>query len=345
MKRASMAAPSALSQVVALTRASHPTADVQPVRAAYDVAARWHAGQRRKSGEPYLSHPVAVALIVAGLGLSPRAVCVALLHDVLEDTDYPLERLRRDFGDDVARLVVATSMTADQVRAIKEQLRSNSAPLTSEQAEALAVKVADRLHNMRTLRWLAPARQTEKARQTRELVVPVARHLGLVEVEYELAALSDRMLRPHFVADRTTQASVRLLDLSVGLLPQPVQARWREEWAAEVATLPTRRARVWFCARTMLGVPQLARTVRDSPLWAVNLARIARILGIGSAIVAVTAPGAVAVWVAGGIAMGALILLTALLFAPNDAPTRRLANLISAWRHPTTARRRKVRGN
>jgi hypothetical protein len=185
---------------------------------------------------------------------------------------------------------------------------------------------------MRTISCKPLAKQIGIARQTRELVIPVARRRGLVEAEYELVTLTDQVLRPALFADRSTLVSLRLLDLGAQLLPRDERDRWREEWAAETATLPTPRARMRFCARTMLGIPQLARAVRAAPTWANGLARIARMLGIGGALVAVTAPVSVVAWIAGALALVVVGVLTTLLFADSDAPARRLADLIAAWR-------------
>ncbi|AZQ32259.1 HD domain-containing protein [Streptomyces cyaneochromogenes] len=253
------AAPT-LGSLLAVARTHHPDADTSPIQHAHDEAAVWHEGQTRRSGDPLLSHCLAVAVIVAGVGMPPPAICAALLHDVV-DTPCPPGRVSELFGQDVADLIWAVrtaelsaiplgSLTFDHARPAVQP--------THEEA-VLAIRLADRLHNMQTIAFLAPAKQYRKARETIDVLVPLARSAGLTDVSRELHDLSAAVLRP------TTSASAvapRLLTLLTLLLPAPQRARWQEEWHAELATLPTRRTRIRFTFRVLLGAPSLSLTLR-----------------------------------------------------------------------------------
>jgi GTP pyrophosphokinase len=154
------------------------------IERAYTVAAAWHRGQQRRSGDPFITHPVAVALILAELGMSPQVLCAALLHDVLECTPCTLAALRRDFGGEIADLV-------DKVtRLDKAHYESMTEAMTAAQSigdsRVLMIKLADRLHNMRTLRYLTPAKQQQKSREALEGFARLARTLGMDAIEREL---------------------------------------------------------------------------------------------------------------------------------------------------------------
>ncbi|BEL02712.1 hypothetical protein Q0Z83_009030 [Actinoplanes sichuanensis] len=151
--------------------------DVLPVWNAYEVAKRAHGRQRRRNGDPYISHPVAVAGIVAGHGGNRSAVCAALLHDVIEDTRVTSGRLHAEFGPDVANLV--EDLTLDVVRTTP-----------SDRSGAALVAVADRLHNLRTIRPLPPAKRREKSLDTLVFHVPLAHRLQAPEIAAELTALA-----------------------------------------------------------------------------------------------------------------------------------------------------------
>ncbi|BCJ75730.1 hypothetical protein CS0771_52740 [Catellatospora sp. IY07-71] len=320
--------------MAAAIEARYPSADGAAIRAAYETAARWHAGQLRRSGDPYVTHPVEVAAIVADLGLSRVAVCAAILHDLVEDTPYTFAQMRAEFGDDVTALVEALPTSIELHRAA---LDANAIDVGSPGADVLVIKVADRLHNMRTLQYSSIARQIRASRHTLETVAPIAQRLGLLGVRRELEDISLAYLRPSAVTDRPTLATLRLLELTTLLLPRSARNRWREEWAAEVGALPTRRARVLFTLQTLSGVPRLAWVLSEArravvPAWVDGLAQIARALGVGGAIVAVIAMDTAFAWIAGGIVLVSLALLSALLFVRSDGPARRLADLIRAWR-------------
>jgi hypothetical protein len=333
---------SSLAALMERTDAAHPGADLAPVRAGYETARRRHTGQFRKSGEPYITHPVAVATILAELGQDIPTLVAALLHDTVTDTGYPLTRIREEFGPDVASLLDAF-LRLERLGAgyaVRDQAAAAAVSATLLVSvidpRVLTIKLADRLHNMRTVGYLPAPRRREKARQTLTVIAPMARQLGLHGLRRELEDLSRAALPETGQAHRSTVAARRALELATLALPAPARLRFREQWANDLAALPTRQARVRFALRALGGLPRLAwllRPARGTTRWTVSLSRIARALGIGSAVVVVTAPGPVVAWVAGGVAGIALLLLTALLFARRDTPVDRLIRLIRAWRH------------
>lgn len=242
-----------------LITASRPTADTRLIADAYEVAAYWHQGRKRRSGDPYITHPVAVAAILAGTGADDPMLCAALLHDVVEDTPYTLTALRGRFGAEVAGLVAGVTaigkVSADQAAAAD---RAAAVALAGDE-RVLLIKLADRLHNARTLRYLPAAKQVRKSRQTLEVMVPLARALRMEAVSAELEELASATLRRH--GRRAGAASGRLLAASAALLPASARARWRQEWLAELHTFATRRERVAFAAQVMVGIGRLAVTL------------------------------------------------------------------------------------
>src|SRR5580704_12742979 len=242
-----------------ILQAIRPDADLRLIRRAYDVAAAWHDGQTRFSGDPYITHPLAVAAILAGLGASDQALCAALLHDTTALTAYTFAELNREFGTEITGLVAGIA-ALDQITHQGSSTTAQAiAAATAADPRVLAIKIADRLHNMRTVEFLPPDKQLQKAAQARDVFVPAARLLRLGTVESELAALASTTLSRNRYA-RT--ASGHLLTAMAALLPPATQGRWREEWLGELHTLPARRSRARFTAHTLLGVPRLAVTLR-----------------------------------------------------------------------------------
>jgi GTP diphosphokinase / guanosine-3',5'-bis(diphosphate) 3'-diphosphatase len=187
-----------LEPLIKTVRATHPKADVRLIERAYDVAARQHAGQVRKSGDPFITHPLAVATILAELGMPAETLCAALLHDTIEDTDYKLDELRREFGDDVAALVDGVTKL-DKVKygeAAQAETVRKMVVAMSRDIRVLVVKLADRLHNMRTLRYLPREKQEQKSREVLEIFAPLAHRLGMNTVKWELEDLAFSMLFP-----------------------------------------------------------------------------------------------------------------------------------------------------
>src|SRR6266542_3964612 len=176
----------------------YPQADIEKVGAAFDLAVEAHADQLRASGEAYVTHPIASAQIVADLGIDPVAVEAALLHDVPEDTEYSLSDLEERFGPDVARLVDGvTKLSRFSTHTHEQQQAENIRKMFLAMAEDIRVvliKLADRLHNMRTLSALPTDKQQRIARQTMEIYAPLAERLGIWQIKWELEDLAFKEL-------------------------------------------------------------------------------------------------------------------------------------------------------
>jgi GTP diphosphokinase / guanosine-3',5'-bis(diphosphate) 3'-diphosphatase len=187
-----------LEPLVATHRAAHPKADLKILQKAYDIAEENHRGQLRKSGDPYITHPLAVATILAELGMDSTTLVSALLHDTVEDTKYSLEDVKRDFDAEVAHLVDGVTKL-DKVKygdaAEAETIRKMIVAMARD-PRVLVIKLADRLHNMRTLRFLKPDKQERIARQTLEVLAPLAHRLGMNTVKWELEDLAFATLYP-----------------------------------------------------------------------------------------------------------------------------------------------------
>ncbi|WP_077191950.1 RelA/SpoT family protein [Streptomyces lydicus] len=174
------------------------TATLRQIERAYQVAERWHRGQKRKSGDPYITHPLAVTTILAELGMDPATLMAGLLHDTVEDTEYGLDTLRNDFGDQVALLVDGVTKL-DRVKfgeaAQAETVRKMVVAMAKD-PRVLVIKLADRLHNMRTMRYLKREKQEKKARETLEIYAPLAHRLGMNTIKWELEDLAFAILYP-----------------------------------------------------------------------------------------------------------------------------------------------------
>ncbi|PJJ55875.1 GTP pyrophosphokinase [Mumia flava] len=203
--------PVVLDPLVRIIRTNHPKVDTGVIVRAYKTAARLHRGQKRKSGDPYITHPLAVATILAELGMTPPTIVAALLHDTVEDTAYTLDEVTKEFGEEVATLVDGVTKL-DKVRygenAEAETIRKMIVAM-SRDIRVLIIKLADRLHNMRTLRYLRQDKQEKKARETIEIYAPLAHRLGMNTIKWELEDLSFSTLHPkvydeivRLVADR-----------------------------------------------------------------------------------------------------------------------------------------------
>jgi GTP pyrophosphokinase len=178
----------------------HGNADLEPVDRAFDLAVEAHAGQKRATGEPYVTHPIASAQILADLGIDPVAIEAALLHDVPEDTEYSLTDVEERFGGEVARLVDGvTKLSRFSTHSHEQQQAENIRKMLLAMAEDIRVvliKLADRLHNMRTLYGLPSEKQLRIARQTMEIYAPLAERLGIWQVKWELEDLAFKVLEP-----------------------------------------------------------------------------------------------------------------------------------------------------
>jgi GTP diphosphokinase / guanosine-3',5'-bis(diphosphate) 3'-diphosphatase len=187
-----------LEPLIRTVRNTHPKADVRLIERAYDVAARLHAGQSRRSGDPYITHPLAVATILAELGMPHDTICAALLHDTVEDTQYTIGQLREEFGEDIAALVDGVTKL-DKVKygdAAQAETVRKMVVAMSRDIRVLVIKLADRLHNMRTLRYLPRAKQEQKSREVLEIFAPLAHRLGMNTVKWELEDLAFATLFP-----------------------------------------------------------------------------------------------------------------------------------------------------
>jgi guanosine-3',5'-bis(diphosphate) 3'-pyrophosphohydrolase len=187
-----------LEPLTKTVRTTHPKADIRLIERAYDVAARMHAGQARRSGDPYITHPLAVATILAELGMNHDTICAALLHDTVEDTPYTLDQLRQDFGEDIAALVDGVTKL-DKVKygdAAEAETVRKMVVAMSRDIRVLVIKLADRLHNMRTLRYLPREKQEQKSREVLEIFAPLAHRLGMNTVKWELEDLAFATLFP-----------------------------------------------------------------------------------------------------------------------------------------------------
>ncbi|WP_323098462.1 bifunctional (p)ppGpp synthetase/guanosine-3',5'-bis(diphosphate) 3'-pyrophosphohydrolase [Intrasporangium sp. YIM S08009] len=187
-----------LEPLMTVVRQNHPKADLSVIERAYAVAERAHEGQMRKSGDAYITHPLAVTTILAELGMTPPTLAAALLHDTVEDTDYGLDELRRDFGDEIAMLVdgvtkldKVTYGEAAQAETVRKMVIAMARDI-----RVLVIKLADRLHNARTWRYVSPESAKRKANETLEIYAPLAHRLGMNTIKWELEDLSFATLYP-----------------------------------------------------------------------------------------------------------------------------------------------------
>ncbi len=192
-------------ELIDTIRRYHPSDDISQVKKAYEAAKKYHADQLRKSGEPYIIHPLKVALILADLQMDKESIIAGILHDVVEDTDMTLEDIEQEFGSDVALLVDGvTKLTrlswsrekrTDKTEIQAENLRKMFLAMAKD-IRVIIIKLADRLHNMRTLQYMSPEKQKEKSRETLEIFAPLASRLGISKIKVELDNLSLQYLRP-----------------------------------------------------------------------------------------------------------------------------------------------------
>ncbi|MEU6181128.1 RelA/SpoT family protein [Streptomyces coeruleorubidus] len=190
--------PDAISHVVDAHRAHHPDADLETLRRAYVLAESSHRGQMRKSGEPYITHPLAVTLILAELGAETTTLTASLLHDTVEDTDVTLDQVGEQFGEEVRYLVdgVTKLEKVDYGAAAEPETFRKMLVATGNDVRVMTIKLADRLHNMRTLGVMRPEKQERIAKVTRDVLIPLAERLGVQALKTELEDLVFAILRP-----------------------------------------------------------------------------------------------------------------------------------------------------
>ncbi|WP_435771052.1 RelA/SpoT family protein [Nocardioides sp. SYSU DS0651] len=225
-------------------RANHPKADLALLERAYVTAERLHGDQKRKSGDPYITHPLAVTTILAGIGMTEPTLVAALLHDTVEDTPYTLDECRRDFGDEVARLVDGVTKLDKVVygdNAQAETIRKMIVAM-SRDIRVLVIKLADRLHNMRTLRFVPQRSQERTARETLDIYAPLAHRLGMNTIKWELEDLAFATLHP------------KIYDEIVRLVAE--RAPSRDSFLAEVITQVERDLREAKIKATVTGRPK-----------------------------------------------------------------------------------------
>jgi len=189
---------SEVNELLRVLKSNHPKSDLSIVERAYAIAERAHEGQLRKSGEPYITHPIAVAQILADLGIGPTTIAAALLHDTVEDTEYSLAMLQKDFGDEISLLVDGVTKL-DKVKfgdnAQAETVRKMVVSM-SKDIRVLVIKLADRLHNARTWGFVEVEKAKKKAQETLEIYAPLAHRLGISTIKNELEDLSFAVLYP-----------------------------------------------------------------------------------------------------------------------------------------------------
>nr|WP_017625765.1 bifunctional (p)ppGpp synthetase/guanosine-3',5'-bis(diphosphate) 3'-pyrophosphohydrolase [Nocardiopsis chromatogenes] len=211
-----------LEPLIKTVRATHPKVDVRLIERAYDVAAHYHRDQKRKSGDPYITHPLAVATILAELGMQEPTLAAALLHDTVEDTPYTLDQLRSDFGDEIAELVDGVTKL-DKVKygeATEAETVRKMVVAMARDIKVLVIKLCDRLHNMRTLRYLPQHKREKKARETLEIYAPLAHRLGMNTIKWELEDLAFATMYPkrfdeiaRLVSERAPRRDLYLQDV------------------------------------------------------------------------------------------------------------------------------------
>ncbi len=187
-----------VADLVKVVKTNHPKADLSIIERAFAAADQAHTGQLRKSGEPYITHPLAVARILADLGIGPTTIAAALLHDTVEDTAYNLEMLTADFGDEVAMLVDGVTKL-DKVKfgdAAQAETVRKMVVAMSKDIRVLVIKLADRLHNARTWGFVSPESARRKAQETLEIYAPLAHRLGISAIKWELEDISFSVLYP-----------------------------------------------------------------------------------------------------------------------------------------------------
>jgi GTP pyrophosphokinase len=233
-----------LEPLLRIIRTTHPKLDATFIERAFEVAERAHEGQQRKSGDAYITHPLAVATILAELGMTEVTIAAALLHDTVEDTSYTLDALTADFGDEVAMLVDGVTKL-DKVSygdaAQAETVRKMVVAMARD-IRVLVIKLADRLHNARTWRYVSVASAQRKARETLEIYAPLAHRLGMNTIKWELEDLSFATLYP------------RVYDEIVRLVSERAPAR--EEYLATVRAQVTEDLRTARIKATVTGRPK-----------------------------------------------------------------------------------------
>ena len=200
--------------LIARIRKYHPSTDVSMIEKAYHIATNKHGIQCRKSGEPYIVHPLWVAIILADLEMDKETIVAGLLHDVVEDTDATDGDIKKEFGEEVALLVDGVtklgqlSYSSDKLEVQAENLRKMFLAMAKD-IRVIIIKLADRLHNMRTLQFMRPEKQKEKAKETMDIYAPIAQRLGISKIKTELDDLALKYSQPEVFFDLVNQINAR----------------------------------------------------------------------------------------------------------------------------------------
>ena len=217
-----------VTDLIKIVRLNHPKADVALIERAFKTAEHYHTGQKRKSGEEYITHPLAVARILADLGSGPATIAAALLHDTVEDTDYSIEQLAIDFGPEVSLLVDGVTKL-DKVKfgdsAQSETMRKMVVAM-SKDVRVLVIKLADRLHNARTWGFVNQESAKRKAQETLEIYAPLAHRLGISTIKLELEDISFAVLYPKVYEEIVTLVGQR----------NPSRSEYTEKVLEEIST-------------------------------------------------------------------------------------------------------------
>ena len=201
-------------ELITSVRKYHPSTDISMIDKAFQIANNAHKGQVRKSGEPYIIHPLCVAIILADLELDKETIVAGLIHDVVEDTVMTSEEIREEFNAEVELLVDGVTKlgqlnySADKVEVQAENLRKMFLAMAKD-IRVILIKLADRLHNMRTLKYMPPHKQKEKARETMDIYAPIAQRLGISKVKIELDDLSLKYLKPEVYYDLVEKINLK----------------------------------------------------------------------------------------------------------------------------------------
>src|SRR6187549_1529291 len=233
-----------VEELIAEVEAYNPDVDKELLRRSFEYAERAHAGQTRRSGEEFIHHPLGVARICAELHLDEQTIAAGLLHDVIEDTEADVEELRAEFGDEIAQLVEGvTKLTRISFQSREQAEAENYRKMIVAMAQdvrVILIKLADRLHNMRTIEYLGKQKQVQKAKETLEVYAPLAHRLGIHALKWELEDLSFQILHPRkyaeikaMVADRRADresqvdqaATILTLELEKADIPATISGR------------------------------------------------------------------------------------------------------------------------
>ena len=200
--------------LIARIRQYHPSTDISMIEKAYELAKKAHGNQCRKSGEPYIVHPLWVAIILANLEMDKETIVAGMLHDVVEDTEVTDGEIEKEFGKEVALLVDGVtklgqlSYSSDKLEVQAENLRKMFLAMAKD-IRVIIIKLADRLHNMRTLQFMTPAKQKEKAKETMDIYAPIAQRLGISKIKTELDDLALKYSQPEVFFDLVAQINAR----------------------------------------------------------------------------------------------------------------------------------------